>query len=230
MTSAAVVGSTGLVGSHILSTLLSHPSIASVHALARRQPASTDSKLHSLVSTDSDQWPAQLSAVSPPPAIFFSALGTTRGAAGSLEKQRKIDYDLNLSLAKAAKASGVKVYVLISSNGALASSRLPYLQMKGELEDSVKALDFEHTVLLRPGLIVGDRQETRLGEAVARNIAKLAGALGNALKDPWAQDSDVIARAAVSAGLKAIQGGDAPKVWEIGQAEIVKLGRTEWKP
>jgi uncharacterized protein YbjT (DUF2867 family) len=212
MTSTAVVGSTGLVvsfsssrdkislqlrpntpanvpfqGSHILSTLLSHPSIASVHALARRQPASTDSKLHSLVSTDSDQWPAQLSAVSPPPAIFFSALGTTRGAAGSLEKQRKIDYDLNLSLAKAAKASGVKVYVLISSNGALASSRLPYLQMKGELEDSVKALDFEHTVLLRPGLIVGDRQETRLGEAVARNIAKLAGALGNALKDPWAQ-------------------------------------------
>jgi hypothetical protein len=42
------------------------------------------------------------------------------------------------------------------------------------------------------------------------------------------QDSDVIARAAVSAGLKALE-GDAPKVWEVGQSEIVKLGRTEWK-
>ena len=174
-------------GSHILSTLLSLPSIASVHALARRQPPSTDSKLHALVSTNSEEWAGQLSAVSPPPGIFFSALGTTRGAAGSLENQRKIDYDLNLSLAKAAKASGVKVYVLISSNGATASSRMPYLKMKGELEDSVKALDFEHVVVVRPGLIVGDRKETRLAEAVARNLARLVGALGNSLKDPWAQ-------------------------------------------
>lgn len=174
-------------GSHILSTLLALPSISSVHALARRQPASTDSKLHALVSTDSAQWDTQLSAVSPAPAIFFSALGTTRGAAGSLENQRKIDYDLNLSLAKAAKDAGVKVYVLVSSGSASAASRLPYLKMKGELEESVKALDFDHTVILRPGLIVGDRSETRVTEGVLRGIAKMAGALGKSFKDPWAQ-------------------------------------------
>jgi uncharacterized protein YbjT (DUF2867 family) len=174
-------------GSHILSTLLSLPSIASVHALARRQPATNDSKLHALVSTDSEQWNTQLSAVSPTPSIFFSALGTTRGAAGSLENQRKIDYDLNLSLAKAAKDSGVKVYVLISSGSANATSRLPYLKMKGELEESVKALGFDHTVILRPGLIVGDRAETRVAEAVFRGVAKVAGALGNTFKDSWAQ-------------------------------------------
>lgn len=59
--------------------------------------------------------------------------------------------------------------------------------MKGELEDAVKALEFDHTVILRPGLIVGNRQETRFGEAVGRKLAGLAGALGNAFKDPWAQ-------------------------------------------
>jgi hypothetical protein len=42
------------------------------------------------------------------------------------------------------------------------------------------------------------------------------------------QDADIIAKAAVSAGLKAL-GGTAPKVWLIDQSEIVKLGRTEWK-
>jgi hypothetical protein len=33
----------------------------------------------------------------------------------------------------------------------------------------------------------------------------------------------------VSAGLKALEGGDTPKVWALGQADIVRLGRKEWK-
>jgi len=87
---------------------------------------------------------------------------------GSLEKQRLIDYDLNLDLAEAAKASGIKVYVLISSGAASSASRFPYIKMKGELEDSVKALDFDHTIILRPGLIAGDRVENRPVEFVVR--------------------------------------------------------------
>jgi len=228
MTSAAVVGSTGLVGSSILSTLLSLPSISSVHTLGRRQLNSTDAKLHPLISTDSSQWPSQLSAVKPAPSIFFSGLGTTKAAAGSVENQRKIDLDLNLALAKSAKESGVKVYVLISSSSASSKSMLAYPKMKGELEDAVRALDFEHTVILRPGLILGSREDSRPLEFVAHKVAGFVGLLGQGFKDPWAQDKDVIGKAAVSAGLKALE-GTAPKVWEIGQAEIIKLGRTEWK-
>lgn len=88
--------------------------------------------------------------------MFVSALGTSRAAAGGVANQRKIDYDLNLELAKAAKAAGTKTYVLISSSGANSGSKLgPYMKMKGELEDAVKALDFEHCLVLRPGLLVG---------------------------------------------------------------------------
>lgn len=216
------------MGSHILSTLLSHPSITSVHSLSRRQPASTSPKLQPLVSTETSQWPTQLSAITPPPSIFFSALGTTRGAAGSFEAQRKIDYDLNLALAQAAKASGVKVYILISTANATPTSHFAYTKMKGELEEAVKALDFEHTVILRPGLLVGERQESRPAEFLVRKIASFAGAVSNALKDGWAQDDSVVGRAAVNAGLQALGGGH-PKVWMVGQADIVRLGRTEWK-
>lgn len=99
--------------------------------------------------------------------------------------------------------------------------------MKGELEDAVKALDFEHTVIVRPGLIVGSREESRPAEFVVRKIAGFAGMLGSGFKDSWAQDAEVIGRAAVSAGLKALEGGE--KIVEVGQAEIVRLGRTEWK-
>jgi len=228
MTSTAVVGSTGLVGSHLLSALLSLPSITSVHSLARRESASTDPKLHSLVTADSSEWASKLSSIAPPPSIFFSALGTTRGAAGGVEGQRKIDLELNLSLAEAAKKSGVKVYVLISTGGANANSFLAYPKMKGELEEGVKALGFDTTVILRPGLLIGDRTESRPAEFVAQKIAGFTGLLGQGVKDVWAQDADLVGKAAVLAGLKALEGGQ-PKVWQVGQAEIVKLGRTEWK-
>jgi uncharacterized protein YbjT (DUF2867 family) len=143
--------------------------------------------------------------------------------------QRKIDLDLNLELAKAAKAAGVQTYVLISSGGANASSKMAYPQMKGELEEGVKALGFKHTVILRPGLIVGDREDSRPPEFVIRKIAGFAGHfLGNKAKDFWAQDADVIAKAAVNAGLQCVEGKREGGNWLLGQADIVRLGRTEW--
>jgi hypothetical protein len=89
-------------------------------------------------------------------------------------------------------------------------------------------LGFDTTVVLRPGLLIGDRMESRPAEFVAQKIAGFTGWLGRGVKDAWAQDSDVVGKAAVAAGLKALEGGQ-PKVWQVGQAEIVKLGRTEWK-
>ena len=104
-----------------------------------------------------------------------------------MEAQRKIDYDLNLALAKAAKESGIKVCVLISSSGTSASSRIPYSKMKGQLEEAVKELGFPYTVILRPGLLVGERTESRPMEAVIRGIAKGLGAISTGLTDFWAQ-------------------------------------------
>lgn len=43
------------------------------------------------------------------------------------------------------------------------------------------------------------------------------------------QDADAIAKAAVSAGTKALEGTAPEKVWILGQSDVVKFGRTEWK-
>ena len=147
-----------------------------------------------------------------------------------MENQRKIDYDLNLDLAKAAKAAGTKTYVLISSSGANSSSMFPYMKLKGDLEDAVKALDFDHCIVLQPGLLVGERKDSRPPEFVLRKIAGFMGAVsGNMAKDFWAQDADVVAKAAVRAGIDAVEGREKEKFRIIGQSEIVRLGRTEWK-
>lgn len=161
------------------------------------------------------------------PRIFFSGLGTTKAQAGSIEAQRKIDYDLNLDLAKAAKEAGVDTYVLISSGSANAQSSFPYVQMKGQLEDDVKALGFKHTVIVRPGLILGGREDSRPAEFAIQSVAKLFKAVTPKLTDFWAQDAATIAKAAIDAGLQCLDGKREEGAWVLGQVEINALGKAK---
>ena len=62
-----------------------------------------------------------------------------------------------------------------------------------------------------------------------QQIAAFAGSINSKLKDFWAQDADVIAKAAVSAGLQSLNGKAPSKVWLLGGTDIVHLGITEWK-
>jgi len=222
-----------MVGAFILSILRSSPAISSVDILARRQPPDIPSdhpKTRVFVEKDTSKWAPHIQSHAPAPQIFFSALATTRGAAGGFDNQYKLEHDLNIELAKAAKEAGSKVYVLISSAGASNKSRFGYMKMKGEIEEDIKALGFEHTVIVQPGLIAGRRQESRPAEAVMRQMANVAGMIStHYLKDGWAQDADVIAKAAVSAGLTAANGGAPSSVWELKGPDIVRLGRTNWK-
>ncbi|MCJ1291278.1 Protein fmp52, mitochondrial [Xylographa carneopallida] len=182
------------------------------------------------MSSDTSIWPSKLSLLSPTPSIFLSALGTTRQIAGSFEAQRAIDLDLNVSLAKAAKESGVKVYVLISSAMVSSSSSMPYPKMKGELEDEVKKLDFPFTVILKPGLLLGSREDSRPAEAVARAIGSALGKLSNGwLTERFAVDAEIVAKAAVNAGMQCIDERREKGLWVVNQSDIFKLGKTEWK-
>jgi uncharacterized protein YbjT (DUF2867 family) len=195
-----------------------------VHAYTRKSLSTESSTLHPIEVADSAAWASSFPA-SASPKIFFSALGTTRGQAGGLEQQRKIDYDLNYELAQAAQKAGATIYVLISSTGANAKSMVPYSQMKGQLEDDAAKLGFKHTVILRPGLIVGDRDDSRPAEFVLRKIAGVMAHIG--LKDAWAQDADAIAKAAVNAGELCLEGKKEEGTWIIPQSEIVKLAKGE---
>lgn len=97
--------------------------------------------------------------------------------------------------------------------------------MKGELEDAVKALEFKHTVFVRPGLIVGDRNDSRPLETALRTVAKGLRSLTPKLTDGWAQDASMIARAAVNAGVQCVEGKREAGVWNVEMRDIVALGK-----
>lgn len=159
MINALVFGSTGAVGSQILATLLSTPACTSLTVVSRRAHQTKDTKLQTIIEADTAKWGPLIATLSPTPSVAFNAVGTTFASAGSVAAQWAIDHDLCVENAKAAKAAGVKTHVYCSSAGTGSSlspfALTPYAKMKRGVESTIKDLDFENAIILRPGMILG---------------------------------------------------------------------------
>lgn len=111
--------------------------------------------------------------------VLCSALGTTKQDAGSIAKQRLVDYSYQFDVAKICSEQGVKHFVLVSSIGSDPKNKAPYLQMKGELEAAVEALCFEKIDIFQPSLLLGERDKLRVMESFGAKImpwiAKIPG-------------------------------------------------------
>ncbi|KAI1346232.1 NAD(P)-binding protein [Xylaria sp. FL0043] len=230
---AAVIGSTGLVGHQILKTLLEIDACETVYTISRRAPKTESSpKLKATIEADTTKWASQFAALSPTPKTVYSALGTTRAQAGGIQNQWKIDHDLNVELAKAAHTAGAQTFVFVSSAGTrgLMSNMVPYSKMKIGVEDTIKSLGFNQAIILRPGFLMGERDVAHAGGSLLASVFNCMGTyIGQGAKDKFAQEGEVVARAAVNAAILAAEGKAPSKYWILEQSDIVKLGRDEWK-
>lgn len=178
MTTAAVFGCTGAVGSQILATLLATDAFSSVKTVSRRLPKIQSPKLQAIEESDITKWGDAISSLSPRPSVIFNAVGTTTAAAGGVRNQWKIDHDLCVENAKAAKDAGVRTYVFISSGGTRSVlspfAYVPYAKMKVGVEDAIKELGFEHAIILRSGMILGrERPKNAFLESIFANLNRL---------------------------------------------------------
>lgn len=158
---AVVAGATGLVGRHLVGRLLSDDSVEKVVVVSRRSTRFSDPKLKEVVGEidDDSTWKEDCAG-----ADVFCALGTTLKKARSIENFRKVDHDLVLRFAEIAAKGGARSFFFVSSMGANPKALVPYSRTKGEVEEALKQMGFRRLVLVRPSLLVGDREETRLGE------------------------------------------------------------------
>ena len=166
---ANVIGATGLVGKQLVSQLLDDAAFDKVRIFVRRDTGIVHPKLeqHIVDYKNSATWENNLTG-----DVLFSALGTTLKKAGSKEKQYEIDVSYNLNFAKKAKQNGISSYILVSSVGADARSKLFYSRIKGELDEAVLNLGFRKIVILRPSALMGNREETRWMEDLSIPFTK----------------------------------------------------------
>lgn len=165
---ALLAGASGLIGRALLPLLIADARYQRVHVLVRRSTPGIDASARLEVHTvDFAALPRPLPTVDD----AYIALGTTLKVAGSQAAFRLVDFDFVVDTARAALASGATRLAVVSALGADASSRVFYNQVKGEMQDAIKALGFESVVIAQPSLLLGDRaalgQPVRSGEAFA---------------------------------------------------------------
>lgn len=160
---ATVLGGTGLVGSFLVNQLLNNPKYGKVILLSRRPLKLSHPKLQVLLVDFEDLKSHELDIVGD---VLFSCLGTTLSKAGSKENQYTVDYQYQYDIAKLAHQNGTQNYVLVSSAGANSESKVFYSRMKGELDEAVQKVGFENVAILRPSILAGPREETRVMERI----------------------------------------------------------------
>jgi uncharacterized protein YbjT (DUF2867 family) len=165
-----LAGATGLIGRHCLDALFTDPTVIAITAPTRRQLNVTHPKLRNPV-VDFTNLDSALSGLTCDQVIC--CLGTTIKKAGSKERFREVDYEYPLTLARLTKAGGATHYLVVTSMGSDASSMVFYNRVKGELERELAMLGFAALTIVRPSLLLGKRDELRLGEKFAEPFAQL---------------------------------------------------------
>ncbi|RHW40108.1 NAD-dependent epimerase/dehydratase family protein [Lysinibacillus yapensis] len=160
MRSALIVGGTGLVGSNLVKLLCDSEEYISVTVIARRSLAFAHPKLIVKVRSFDELEENDIEFADE----LFCCLGTTQKKAGTREAFEKVDVEYPLHIASLAKKSGIMHAIIITAMGSNEKSPFYYNRVKGKLEKELIALELSQLSIVRPSLLLGDRQEFRLGE------------------------------------------------------------------
>ena len=170
---AVVFGATGLVGKELTGQLCSGSDYEKVVTVVRKKLPTTDQKIEQVQIDNFEKLvdlKDKLKAQS-----FFCCIGTTIKTAGSKEAFAKVDLDIPRRIAKLAEALSIPSLVIISSIGADAASSNFYLRTKGEMEKSVREIYSGKLRIVRPSLLMGNRDEFRFGEKASVGFMRAFG-------------------------------------------------------
>ena len=204
MKTALIAGATGLTGKKLLFSLLNNKEYIRIFVLVRKELAIKDAKLSQIIfNYDNESDYHDLPIVNE----VFCCLGTTIKKAGSEEAFKKVDMDYPLILADYYSKKGCEKYLIITALGANESSGIFYNKIKGITEEKLKKINFNSIYICRPSLLLGDRDEFRLGELLGKFFAKLVSwFLVGSLKKYRAIEASVLADAMMKLAAKNEKG------------------------
>ncbi|MGV3589323.1 MAG: oxidoreductase [Adhaeribacter sp.] len=171
---ALIAGASGLVGSYCLRLLLQSNRYDKVIAIGRKALPMQHPKLRQLIIDFNklDTYKHSLIADD-----IYCCLGTTIKEAGSKENFYKVDHTYVVNLAAITSANFASQFLVVSSLGANANSPIFYSRVKGQMENTVKPLPFLGVHIFQPSLLLGPRQQKRLGEKIGAVLMKTVGFL-----------------------------------------------------
>lgn len=168
---AIILGGTGLTGSLLLNSLVADDRYGSIKLFSRKASGNTSPKIIEFVG---DVLQLELFKDEFTADEVFCCVGTTSSKTKDRTVYRAIDFGIPFAASKLAKENSIPTFLVMSSMGANARSKIFYSRTKGEMEQAVLDQKIPKTYILRPSLIVGERNEKRFGESLGAVLLKLA--------------------------------------------------------
>lgn len=167
---AGIIGASGLVGNPLLELLLKDDNYQHIYSFSRKSLNLNNPRLTEVIGTLTEEefWIENYKFVD----VMFCCIGTTRAKTPDLTHYKSIDYGIPIFSAKAGLKGGLSKYLVISSMGANKKSKTFYSKIKGEMEEALMDLNIPQLSILRPSLILGKRNESRVGESIGVLVFK----------------------------------------------------------
>lgn len=170
-----LLGASGLIGSALIRACIGRSDVRLV-AVARRELALPPGARMEVLLTSPENWGDAIAGARPDTVV--SALGTTWAKAGKDEEAfREVDQRLVLDWARWGLEAGARQFIAVSSAGADGAARAFYLRVKAETEAALNRLGYPRLDILRPGLLIGRRAESRPLERAAQMVSPVADLL-----------------------------------------------------
>ena len=170
MKTALLFGASGLVGSHVLSQLISNNNYSKIKLFVRSSIDISDPKIE-IIQTDFNNLENHREDIKGDDCFF--CIGTTKQNSPDKNEYRRVELDVPKEIAQIAKSNSVNSFVFVSSGYADPKSSGDYLRFKGEVEEELKKLNFPKLGIMRPSFLLGDRKEKRIGEKIGIFVFKL---------------------------------------------------------
>ncbi len=174
MKTALLFGASGLVGSHVLSQLISNNNYSKIKLFVRSSIDISDPKIE-IIQTDFNNLENHRKDIKGDDCFF--CIGTTKQNSPDKNEYRRVELDVPKEIAQIAKSNLVNSFVFVSSGYADTKSSGDYLKFKGEVEEELKRLNFPKLGIVRPSFLLGDRKEKRIGEKIGIFVFKLLSPL-----------------------------------------------------
>ena len=175
-----LAGGTGLIGQAFLARARS--TNLQITAVGRRP---TGMATEDIVADFADL-PAMPSA-----PVAVCTLGITIRAAGSQDAFRAFDFDAVIAFAATDKAAGVEHFLTVTAVGANPNSPVFFSRVKGEVERELSSMNFHRLDIVQPGLLLGNRTESRPVETLLKWIASGTDLL---MQGPWRRYHSIAAQ------------------------------------
>lgn len=164
---AVLAGAGGLTGSFLLQELLDDDLFSQVIILVRNSLKIEHPKLKEIrFNFNEPKHIAELQGVD----VMFCTLGTTIKKAGSQDAFFQVDYTYPISLAKLCEEYNIPAFHIVTAMGANSKSTIFYNRVKGQVEDTLKKCNISSIVIYQPSMLLGPRQELRIGESIGQKI------------------------------------------------------------